>query len=118
MNRYKLVKAGIDPNEGLNRFSNNAEMYEKFLYEFPNDTHFQEMLTAIDNNDPSNAFKAAHALKGVTGNLSIKKLYESLLPLVEEFRAGSMEKVPELLPEIKDNYESVTAALKELAAAK
>ncbi len=113
MNRYKLVKAGINPNEGIDRFSKNIALYEKFLLAFPEDPNYDKMLAAIADNDVVGAFKAAHALKGVTGNLSLNRLYESVCPLVEELRAQSMEHVPELLEPVKENYETAVAALKE-----
>ena len=105
MNRYILTKAGIDVNEGIHRFNGNKELYEKFLTSFPEDIHYEQMLEAIEQKDVDAAFQGAHALKGITGTVSLAKLHSLLIPLVEELRAGSMEKVPELLPPVKEAYD-------------
>lgn len=113
MNRYKLTKAGIDANEGIRRFNNNKEMYEKFLMNFPKDEHYNQMIQAIEEKNVEAAFQAAHALKGVSGNLSLIKLHQDIIPLVEELRNGSMEHTDEYLAPVKESYRIVTEALKE-----
>lgn len=113
MNRYILTKAGIDVNEWIHRFNGNKELYEKFLTSFPEDIHYEQMLEAIEQKDVDAAFQGAHALKGITGTVSLAKLHSLLIPLVEELRAGSMEKVPELLPPVKKAYDEVVQVIKE-----
>lgn len=113
MNRYILTKAGIDVNEGIHRFNGNKELYEKFLTSFPEDIHYEQMLEAIEQKDVDAAFQGAHALKGITGTVSLAKLHSLLIPLVEELRAGSMEKVPELLPPVKEAYDEAVQVIKE-----
>ena len=111
MNRYRLTKAGINVSEGLHRFGGNQEIYEKFLMKFPENESYKQMLDAIEKQDVEAAFQASHALKGVAGNLSLEKLYQAILPLVEEFRAGRMEQTGALLPPVKEAYETVMAVL-------
>lgn len=113
MNRYKLSMAGIDVKEGIHRFSDRKDIYESLLMEFPEDTCYRELLAAIEQKDVKAAFMAAHSLKGITGNYSMKELYENLLPLVEELRSGSMENAEELLVPIEKSYQKVIAALTE-----
>ncbi len=119
MNRYLLSKAGIDVNEGMRRFNNNKDIYEKFLLTFPEDEHYKLMVEAIEKANVEDAFQAAHALKGVSGTLSLVTLHAELIPLVEELRSHSLEKTPELLPPVKESYEIVVEALnKEIEKAK
>lgn len=118
MNRYKLSKAGIDVNEGAKRFRDNLVIYQKFLFTFPEDENYGKMMEAIEQKDAKSAFAYAHALKGVTGNLSINDLYHSLLPMVEELRAGSMDKIEEFLPEIRENYDRAATEIKAEREAK
>lgn len=113
MNRYILTKAGIDVNEGIHRFNGNKELYEKFLMSFPEDAHYGQMLQEIEKGDAEAAFQAAHALKGITGTVSLVQLHGVLIPLVEELRAGSLEKVPELLPPVQEAYNKAVDVLKE-----
>lgn len=111
MNRYKLSKAGIDANQGIWRFSGNKEEYERCLNTFPKDTHFEQMLSAIEAQDVKGAFSAAHAIKGMAGNLSMNDLYESIVPLVEVFRADTFEGMEPQLTQVKENYKRVMEAL-------
>lgn len=111
MNRYKLYKAGIDTNEGINRFCGKAEIYEQYLVAFPNDQNYDAMCLAIRSGDVKAAFSAAHALKGVAGNLSLVKLYTDIIPLVEELRAGSLTNAAGLLKAVSEDYIAVVTVL-------
>lgn len=111
MNRYKLMKAGVNPNQGIERLGGKIKLYEKILNEFPEDDHFLKMQNAIETGNVDEAFACAHALKGITGNLSMTDLYEALQPLVEELRAGSMEHALEFMPLIEENYAKVIEAI-------
>lgn len=111
MNKYLLSKAGINVNEGVARMNGLQAMYEKYLYRFPTDPNYQAMLTALESGDVDAAFKAAHALKGLAGNLSLNQLYQNLYPLVEELRAGRLENVEQYLPGVRTAYDTAVAAL-------
>ena len=113
MNKYKLSKAGIDANEGIRRFNNNREVFENFLETFPESGLYEKMIKAIDDRNVKDAFQAAHALKGVSGNLSLVKLHADLIPLVEELRAESFEKVSVLIIPVEESYKKVIEILKE-----
>lgn len=111
MNRYALVKAGIDFNEGLRRFNNNKEIYESFLLEFPKDENYKRLCAALEKQDCNAAFQCAHSLKGVAGNLSLQKLHTALEPLVEELRTGSLKAAAELLLPVTESYELLSKVL-------
>ncbi|MDD3205965.1 MAG: Hpt domain-containing protein [Lachnospiraceae bacterium] len=112
MNRYVLVKAGIDYNGGMQRFR-KKELYEKFLLSFPQDENFRKLEQAIAAKDVEQAFHYAHAFKGIVGNLSIQKLMDAVVPLVEELRGGSMEHADELFAVVREDYEQIIAVLHE-----
>lgn len=111
MNRYKLSKAGVSANEGIARFGGNAEAYETVLGKFPTDPNFAGLCEAVERRDAKAAFAFAHALKGVVGNLSMKRLYDDLIPLVEDLRGERLERATELLCVVKQDYEEVIAAI-------
>lgn len=111
MNRYKLSKAGINAKEGIDRFNGNADLYEKYLKKFLLDSNYKNMCESIKLNDPQGAFLAAHALKGVVGNLSMNKIYQDLIPLVEVLRGGSLENVDVMLQTINQDYEDIVTAI-------
>lgn len=88
--KRRLEAAGIDVDDALGRFLQNEALMMKFLGRFPADTSFSRLQEAMERGDAAQAFEAAHTLKGVAGNLSLKRLYEALTPMVEELRAGDL----------------------------
>lgn len=113
MNRYALVKAGIDFNQGLRRFNNNKEMYESFLLKFPKDKNYEGLCNALEQQDVKTAFQCGHSLKGIAGNLSLQKLYDALIPVVEELRNDSLAQAQALFAPVQENYAVVMAVLVE-----
>lgn len=111
MNRYVLIKSGIAYNEGLRRFSNNKETYDEFLTGFCDDENFVKLEKALDSNDVKEAFHYAHALKGITGNLSIKLLHEALVPFVDALRDEDIDKARIMFEPVKINYERTVEIL-------
>lgn len=104
MNRYQLTKAGIDCNEGVLRFGGNKQSYEVVLRMFLEDDHFQSMVDAFACEDVEQAFAAAHALKGVAGNLSLAAVYADIVPLTEHLRAGDLGGALPFLPAVQASY--------------
>lgn len=114
MNRYKLSVSGVNPSEGIARFNGNEEKYEKYLAKFPQDGNYADLCQAIRAGDGKAAFAAAHALKGIAGNLSLVKLYADIQPLVEQLRRGDLDRADELLEPVIRDYEIVIAALQQM----
>ncbi len=80
----------IDIEDAMDRFLNNKGMFEKFLLKFLEEERFQKLKDGIDNKDAEKAFEEAHTIKGVVSNLSLKKLSDSINPIVETLRAGQL----------------------------
>ena len=78
----------VDYADGLERFSGNEMLYREFLVKFLSDDSFCKLSRAMKEDDREGAYRASHALRGDTGNLSLRLVYEKLLPLVESLRAG------------------------------
>lgn len=109
--KQKAQNAGIDVNAGVERFMGNEELYEKFLRRFAEDASYQELVAAIASGDCQAAFTAAHTLKGVSGNLSLKKLEAVVAVQVEHLRAGDLDSARPLMEEITAAYEKVRAVI-------
>lgn len=115
MNKDQLMKIGVDYDEGVNRFSGNAEIYEKFLLQFKQDASFQQLDQAMKDEDYGTAFTAAHTLKGVTGNLSMNRLYHELVPFVEMLRNGSdIDNAKEFYPKVASSYQELMHVLNQI----
>ena len=88
MNRDVLVSAGIDYDQGVNRFAGKAQIYEKFLKRLFEEESMSQLGTQLAEKDYESAFKTAHNLKGMSGNLSLNQFYKAICEIVEELRNG------------------------------
>ena len=82
-----LTAYGADAAAGLARCMNNENFYFRMIKLGSADTKFQELGRALESGDLAGAFELAHALKGVTANLSLTPLYEPLSEMTELLRA-------------------------------
>ncbi len=95
-----LKAYGANTDEGLQRCYGMADFYLKLVKMIPADEGFDRLSQALAANDTKAAFEAAHALKGVLGNLSLTPLYEPASSLTELLRAGKEGDYQGLLDEI------------------
>lgn len=78
---------GADVSEGLQRCMNNEAFYLRLVPMAANDGGFEKLRAALAANDLDAAFEAAHALKGVLGNLSLTPLYVPVSEMTELLRS-------------------------------
>lgn len=78
---------GADVDQGLSRCMNNEAFYLRLVPMAVNDAGFEKLAAAVESGDLDAAFEAAHALKGVLGNLSLTPLYEPVSEMTELLRA-------------------------------
>ncbi len=67
---------------------NNETFYLRLVNMALDDAGFGKLSDAVGNDDRKAAFEAAHALKGVLGNLSLTPMYEKGSEMTELLRAG------------------------------
>lgn len=82
----KLSQMGVDWKVAMDTFAGHEEIYYNLIKKFPEDEYFDTMLKEIKAENYPEAFKAAHALKGICSNLGLKQLLDQLNPLVELLR--------------------------------
>lgn len=82
----KLKQFGANTDEGVARCMGNEEFYLKLVSTVPGQKEFTVLSDKIAEGDLSAAFEAAHALKGVLGNLSLTPLYEKVSEITELLR--------------------------------
>ena len=109
--KEKLKNAGIEADEAIERFMGNETLYLKYLLRFPGDENYQILCSSMVSGDVKRAFEAAHTLKGVCGNLSIKGMEKLLREQVEYLRAGEMEKAELMMNDLREAYEQVCVLL-------
>ena len=82
---------GVNTKEGLTRCMNNEKFYFKMLKMGLASDQFEKLGAALDAGKLDEAFEAAHALKGVLGNLALTPIYTPLAEMTELLRAGKSE---------------------------
>lgn len=114
MNEKILRAAGVDYAEGVARFSGHAFIYEKCLRSFLNDKEFGQPDEAMAREDYEAAFRSAHALKGVVGNLSMNSFYEQVRVFVDLLRGGAdIPAAREAFPALKQAYQATLSAVQD-----
>ena len=108
-----LEKVGVACDEAIYRFSGNEEMYERFLGKFLEDPNYEKLKVALDNQDYDEAFTAGHTMKGVTGNLGLKSIYDELVPLVEALRHKEEADYNVLMQSVTARYDEVCAVIRD-----
>jgi len=112
MNADTLRAAGVDYDEGLKRMCGSEALYQKFLNKFLEDKSIEQLRENISKGDIEGAFHAVHALKGLSGNLSLKPLYEKSCILCEKLREGQAGD-PEEVAAVYEAYDAMARAIRE-----
>ena len=108
----KLKAFGADVDEGLTRCLNNEDFYLRLVAKALADGNFDGLKKAVDAGDFGAAFEAAHALKGVLGNLSITPLYDMASNITELLRANESADYQALTGELLKKREQLTELCK------
>lgn len=113
----KLKNDGSDVEDALERFMGREDLYIRFLHKFLEDTNFADLKESILKENYIEAFKFAHTLKGVTGNLGLTPLYSEVAILVEDLRNWESEgkgRNPEEIKEVKEMFQKVEENYKKV----
>lgn len=81
-----LKNFGANTEEGLGRCMGNEALYLRLVATIPAEKNFERLKTAIDSKNLDEAFEAAHALKGVLGNLALTTMYDMAVKITEPLR--------------------------------
>ncbi len=116
--RRQLEESGADVETTLKRFVGNDAIYQKFLGKFPNDPNYANLGANIESGNYEEAYKCAHALKGVVGNLGLTPIFENVSTLVEELRNKANADVDAARAagewqQVKTEYEKFIAIINE-----
>ena len=109
--RQRLMDAGINVDTGISRFMGNEGLFLKFLGKFLQDTNFAGLAEAV--KDVEEAFRCAHTLKGVCGNLSMDELYKLVSVQTEFFREGNIQEGADMMEKVSAVYGRVKEAIEE-----
>ena len=88
----------------------NDALISRLLAKFMANNSFDEIVASFDKKDYRALFTAAHAFKGVTGNLALTPLYEISCALSEATRNDDSPDVGKEIQQLKDAYALVKAS--------
>lgn len=105
----KLNDFGADTAEGLGRCCGNEALYLRLVNMIPDEDSFAALDAALKAGDLDRAFEAAHALKGVLGNLSLTPMYEKSCEITELLRARTQMDYTPLITELLSMRDTLRA---------
>ncbi len=108
------ASVGSDATAVISRLGGNSGLIMRFLAMFRADTSYNELCTALDNDNTEAAFRAAHKLKGVVGTLGFQTLYDQASSVTEMLRGGDLASAKVARPELEKAYAQVLEALKDI----
>jgi len=107
---------GIDIQGGLQRMGDNRVLYRNLLVRF--NEYYGDAARRIRNylkeGETELARQLSHTIKGISGNLSINKVYHSAIALEAQLHSGDIEKAWPLMEQFETALEQVTEALHDL----
>ena len=102
---------GANVDEGLSRCMGMEDFYIDLVGTIQTEDKFDALESALADGRLGDAFDAAHALKGILGNLALTPLYEPMYEITEMLRARTDMDYSELMAKIKQERERLCALL-------
>ena len=92
------------------------ERIARFLRKIVDDGSYQLLCDSVASGNVDEAFRAAHTLKGICGNLSITRFAESSSALTEFLREKRVfnDELQPLLEKVKEDYELTISSILQL----
>jgi len=81
------------------------KLVDKHIRKLEGNSAFESLFSAAERMDGGQLFEAAHAIKGVCGNLGLVRLASAASEITEEFRPGNGRSLDD--EEIRDKLEGI-----------
>ena len=110
--RHALALRETDVQGAVRRFCDNETLYVACLSQFLDDPTMEELVDAIERQAWDDAFTAAHALKGLAGNMGFVPLMHWTGQLVVLIRGGRTREIGECIERVNSSYRDITDAIR------
>lgn len=109
----ELSLYGVDLVEGLNRFCGNQKLYTEMLMDFAKDycsapKILDELIVAENFSVASDKI---HAIKGLSGNLSINAIFKLSAEINSSLKHNQVAQLPQLLVKFTEEMEKVCTSI-------
>lgn len=112
--KEELKAAGINLESALSRLMNNEKLLEKLLIKFQNDPNYEGIKSALREENYDAAFRCAHTLKGVAGNMGMEELMEADIVIVEKLRNGNHDGIEKDMEAVTEIYNKLMNVIRKL----
>lgn len=102
-----LTMRETDLEGAIKRFCGDEALYVSCLGMFLKDETMEQLNQAIDEQRWDDAFTAAHALKGVAGNMGFVPLMHAISKLVVQIRSGRLADISSTLVQVNEIYREI-----------
>lgn len=111
-----IASYGIDYDDAMDRFGGNVDLYKRLALKYLDDAHFAGCVAAMTVGDYDQAYREAHSLKGVAGNLSFSHLYDVASMICKDLREGEPVSASRLLPDLEAAHQRIREGLMQVDA--
>lgn len=111
--QHALALRETDVQGALRRFSGDEKLYFSCLEMFLKDPTLDELNSAIAEQSWDEAFTAAHALKGLAGNMGFIPLMHATGQLVVLIRGGRIKEIDDCMGQVNSKYRDIADAIRE-----
>lgn len=107
----KLAPYGIDLPDAMERMDNDEALYERLALKYLKNTNYVDLVAAMEAQNYDDAYTAAHTLKGVSGNLSLAKLYKVSAAISDALYQGEYQAAAQMMPDLKAAHDKAVEGL-------
>lgn len=109
----ELKDLGVDVDGGLKRINGNEKLYTKLLGSYLKAVKTYNVQPDFDDADCNEMIEKTHAIKGVSGNMSITPVYEAYTKIVDLLRTGKPEDARAILKDITPVQDKIVACIEK-----
>lgn len=107
----KLAEYGIDYPDAMERMGDNADLYKKLALKYLQNDCMANLVAAMEVKDFDAAYKAAHTLKGASGNLSFNSLFNIVAAQSDALYQGEYEAAEGMMSDAQAAHDKVIEGL-------
>lgn len=108
----ELKELGVNVEEGKNRLMNNTSLYERMLGKAVAMLESAPAPEEYDTDDWAELTERTHAIKGVTGNLSLTPLYSAYSEIVRLLRANEPQEAKKVMCRIVPVQQEIVGCIR------
>lgn len=105
--KRKLTAIGINVDEAVERMLGYEDFYIELLKKITTDDNYEKLRKALIARDSDAAFKAAHTLKGLSGDLAITALFVPLTEITDALRHKDIDQALVYMQSFSERYHKV-----------